>query len=203
MTRDEEAIRARTVAVDVVRLTPLQDGTPAHHLAATFTPRHPLHLMVAAIYPAPNLALNPLEDRGPYLIRMVAALATTDDHEEQHLPLAMDRHLYQHAPNGAAVETWTAERATRPTRPRLWLYNLLPRWTWTPPDKWPLEEPPTTTIHTMGKIHPNPTHHWPTPHPYAQGSAVDLDSTHCLTAITQTPPPSTDPALTATGGTHA
>ncbi|MFF4900512.1 hypothetical protein [Streptomyces sp. NPDC001068] len=180
-------MRTRTVGVDVVRLTPLQHGRPVHATAETFTPRKPLHLMVAIVYLAETFP-EPLVRCGPNR-DVVAAIATEDAYEERHFTEAMDRRLLHHVADGVAVETWTAERGARPA-PRRWLYNLLPRWTWTPPEDWPLEEPDSITVHTVGKVNANPLHTWPTPAPYERREdAADLHAVQLRTAITSTPPP--------------
>ncbi|MDH6489605.1 hypothetical protein [Streptomyces sp. SAI-127] len=200
MNRDTEAVRARTVGVDVVRLTPLRDGAPDHTWAATYTADAPLDLTIAALYPTPNLALGPLERDHMGLLGLVAAFTSDPDLQRRDIPQALDRRLHHHANDGLAVETWTAERAAT-TGPRRWLYNLLPRWTWTPAEDWPLEELHRTTVHTTGKVTPNPGHTWPTPAPYEpRDNDPHISRYHCLTAITETPPPPAgyaDPALAA------
>lgn len=132
------------------------------------------------------------EWRGPGLRGLVASLAAGRDFREQHLTQSMDRRLHHHHASGVAVETWTRERTAEDAPPRRWLYNLLPRWTWTPTEDWPLEEPDTITIHTVGKVTPNPGHTWPDPAPFGTSEPTDFLRTHCLTAVTDQPPPPAD-----------
>ncbi|WP_411092252.1 hypothetical protein [Streptomyces sp. 049-1] len=200
MNDDIEAERATTVRVDTVRCTPLRDGQPDHAWAVTFTPHAPLLLLVAVLCRTPPLGLRPLERWEPGPFGILAALATGDDFLEHDLTQAMERRLHHHAPGGMAVETWTAMPTAADAPPRRWLYHLLPRWTWTPAEDWPLEEPDSFTVHTAGKVTPNPLHTEPAPAPYGHRQDADLRATHYLAAVTETPPPPAgyaDPALAA------
>lgn len=189
MSRHEEAVRARTVAVDVVRLTPLQDGAPDHPWAAVFTPTGPLALTIAALYPQPCFTAGPCVRNPTGPLRLAAAFTTSPHQQDLSHVQAMNLRLHQHAPAGMAVETWTAEHPTPPGRPLRWLYNLLPRWTWAPVEDWPLQERPHTLVHTMGRVTPNPGHTWPTPRPCPPPAGEPVAAYHCLTAVTETPPP--------------
>ncbi|MGW3971145.1 hypothetical protein ACWEFD_17835 [Streptomyces ardesiacus] len=105
MSRHEEAVRARTVAVDVVRLTPLQDGAPDHPWAAVFTPPGPIALTLAALYPAPCFTVGPCQRVPTSPLRLAAAFTTRPDLRDPTHIQAMNLRLLDHATAGMAVET--------------------------------------------------------------------------------------------------
>lgn len=199
--RDLDAVRARTLKADVIRLTPLDDCVPDHARAVTYLPREPLDLATVALYRHPTFdprsgGRRSIASDRPTLRGMSASLQTKGEtfHDEPTLD-AITRELRQRARTGVSFEVWTQE--THPDEAPLWLYSLMPVFLPDPLDEWPVREQPDVTVHIAGDVLANALHTWPDPAPYEDPAPLDL-STYVRIAVTRQQPPPEGPVTHVT-----
>jgi hypothetical protein len=177
----EELTAVKSIAVDTVRVTPLDEaGTPDHPWAMTYEFRTPVLFCVAIAelpggWPGEALRYRPH--------RYVGAIVAEYEHEQSRDIQALAQGLWQRRRSGAAVEGWTL------MDPGIWWYGLMPWWRHCPDtDRWPIKDTDEDRAYAVGNLRGVDGYPWPTPSPLTD-TYSPYSGTQMIVAQTREPPP--------------
>lgn len=194
MRQQEELINSTSIAVDVLRVTPLhEDGTPDHPWALTYHYREPVLFCAAILEPVDAWPGEVIRYRSH---RYVGALVAEYEHEERRDIQALAQGLWQRRRTGAAVEAWTL------MEPGIWWYGLMPWWRHSPDtDRWPIKPSMDDfRAYAVGDLRPVDGYAWPDPSPLTD-TWSPYRGAQMIVAQTRIPPP--PPGLPPYTGTAA